>query len=556
MMHHAFVSIRLRFHSHSGCRRRCQGTAVARLLPVSLLPVSLLLVSLCSPAAPAADTAVRTVAVEGTVADRPTPASTSVDTRKPWQERAITSHVSLGRLGAGDGQLDANTLEQLRDAGEILFSARFTTEDGVGRPFATQAILPTKRRRAAQTPFSRTAGLDANACASCHHQPSIGGAGDFAANVFVSEGFSQADFDTTDPQFSNERNTNHLFGAGLIELLAREMTQDLQRLRGEALKQSAASGDVVEQALESKGVDFGSLRAHPDGRVDTRPLDGVDIDLVVRPFGQKGVMTSLRQFTVNALNHHHGMQADERFGARWTGEADHDGDGHESEITAGDVSALVAWQASLPPPGKHSPDNPLWQQAARRGEARFEALGCAHCHRPALPLDSTVFRDPGPYDAAGTLRSGEATSDSGSNKGPGSGRDPESDSRLHVVPDLQYDLGMLAAVAALPKDAEGRVLVPLWGDLKRHTIADTTIAALGNEHLSQRFVERNVFMTGELWGVASTGPYGHRGDMTTLAEIIDAHGGEARAARDAWGVLDAAARDEIIAFLKTLVIDP
>jgi len=478
----------------------------------------------------------------------PTPASSSVDSRKPWQEKAITSHVSLGRLGAGDGLLDANTLEQLRDAGEALFSARFTTEDGVGRPFATQAILPTKRRRAAQTAFSRTAGLDANACASCHHQPSIGGAGDFAANVFVSEGFSQADFDTTDPQFSNERNTNHLFGAGLIELLAREMTQDLQRLRGEALKQSATSGDVVEQALESKGVDFGSVRAHPDGRVDTRALAGVDIDLVVRPFGQKGVMTSLRQFTVNALNHHHGMQADERFGARWTGEADHDGDGHESEITAGDVSALVAWQASLPPPGKHSPDNPLWQQAARRGEARFEALGCAHCHRPALPLDSTVFRDPGPYDAAGTLRSGEATGDSESS--------PDSKLNDEIVPDLQYDLGMLAAVAALPKDAEGRVLVPLWGNLKRHVIADTKIAALGNEHLSQRFVERNVFMTGELWGVASTDPYGHRGDMTTLAEIIDAHGGEARAARDAWRVLDAAARDEIIAFLKTLVIDP
>ena len=98
------------------------------------------------------------------------------------------------------------------------------------------------------------------------------------------------------------------------------------------------------------------------------------------------------------------------------------------------------------------------------------------------------------------------------------------------------------------------MLVPLLGDLKRHAMTDNRVAGFGNELLSQRFVERDVFMTTELWGVGSTAPYGHRGDMVTLGEAIDAHGGAARASRDAWTALDDAGRDDLAAWLRTLVI--
>ncbi len=98
--------------------------------------------------------------------------------------------------------------------------------------------------------------------------------------------------------------------------------------------------------------------------------------------------------------------------------------------------------------------------------------------------------------------------------------------------------------------------MPLFGDLKRHKMTDQQIAALGNELLSQRFVERDVFQTTELWGIASTAPYGHRGDFTMLDEIIRAHGGDARVARDAYVSASDADRDALIAFLKTLVIEP
>jgi hypothetical protein len=404
---------------------------------------------------------------------------------EPWAERVITRHVDQATLS---GRLDGDALARLRATGAHLFTGRFTALDGVGRPFATQAIIPTKRKRQPETAFSRTSGMDSNACSSCHNQPVTGGAGDFVTNVFVSEGFESFDFDSTDPQFSNERGTNHLFGAGLIELLAREITAELKAIRGAALAEARTTGAPATRALAAKGIDYGTITAHPDGVLDMAGITGVDADLTVRPFSQKGVMTSLRQFTVNALNHHHGMQPQERFGRRWTGERDHDGDGHDDEISAGD--------------------------------------------KPFLPLTSLDFADPGPLDMAGTLRAGD------------------------VEKGATYDLALLEWTKRLPRNAKGEIMVPLFGDLKRHRIADRQVAVLGNELLAQRFVERNVFMTAELWGVGSTDPYGHRNDLPSLDSVIRAHGGDARAARDNYLALGETERSALIAFLRTLVIEP
>ncbi|MDF1606745.1 di-heme oxidoredictase family protein [Hoeflea sp. YIM 152468] len=448
---------------------------------------------------------------------------------EPWAERT----AALGAISVmPSGVLPKDELERLIDIGEALFRANFTTLDGVGRPQATQAIDPTRRKHPRAQMFFRTAGPDAGSCAACHNQPAIGGAGDFVANVFTSEGFESADFDSLDPQFSSERGTNHLFGAGLIELLAREMSHDLHTIRSKALARARAEGAAVRLALQTKGVAFGHITAEPDGSVNLDELDGLDTDLVIRPFSQKGVMTSLRQFTVNALNHHHGMQSDERYGARWTGSDDFDGDGTFAEISTGDVSALVAWQATLRAPVRVVPDIEGWAEAAERGEAAFTDLGCASCHRPALPLDSLSFADPGPLDLAGTLNDRQV-----------------SDTAI-------YDIALLDWAADLPRDAAGRVLVPLYGDLKRYVMTDSQIDALGNELLSQRFVDRNIFQTAELWGVGSTQPYGHRNDFSSLHDIILAHGGAGRSARDAYAAASDSEKSALIAFLKTLVILP
>ena len=443
-----------------------------------------------------------------------------------WDEKVFTTHFDFDAVAAQGDQ----GVPYLIDWGRKLFKAKFTTADGAGRPNATQAIVPTKRKIGVNPAFSRLSGPDSSSCFSCHNEPVSGGSGDFVADVFVSEGFESAAFDSTDPSFSSERHTTSLMGAGLVELLAREMTADLRAERDEAVKKARAAHEDVRADMVSKGVHFGAILAQPDGIVDFSALDGVDADLTVRPFSRKGVFTSLRQFTINALNVHHGMEAVERFGVRWTGSHDFGGGGVPDAVTEGDVSALVAFQATLPPPTV-KPDLPdEWRVAAALGEKRFDALGCASCHRATLPLKSLVFTDPAPYDTAGTLRAGE------------------------VAKGITIDLSKQPFAKRLKKNDKGEWLIPLYSDLKRHLIVDAQNDKLGNELQAQRFVERDVFLTPRLWGVGSTAPYGHRGDFRMLDEIISAHGGDAAFARAAYLDLPQEERDQVIAFLRSLII--
>ncbi|MEX0347767.1 MAG: hypothetical protein AB3N20_22790 [Rhizobiaceae bacterium] len=444
----------------------------------------------------------------------------------PWSERAIAAHVDQVNLR---GELPAMVFEELRLRGEELFTARFTTADGVGRPLATQASIPTKRD-AGGSMFDRAGGPDASSCAGCHNQPAIGGAGDFATNIFIAEAPGGESAPMPNPALANERGTTHIFGAGLIELLAREMTMDLHQIRENAVLKARETGKPVSLPLTTKGVDFGTIVASADGAFDTSGIEGVDPDLIIKPFGQKGVFVSLREFTVHVLNHHHGMQADERFGFAQTGELDFDGDGVSGEISPGDVSALVAWQAGLKPPSPGVPENEMWKTAAKAGSNHFDAFGCTSCHKRALPLESLKFSDPGPINAQGTL------------------------SQTAVPEPAIYDLALLEWASSLPRDENDKVLVPLFGDLKRHRIADEG-GPLGNEKLPQRKVEPHMFMTAELWGLSATAPYGHRNDFTTIDEIVRAHGGEARVSRQAYVNAAPEDRDALIAYLRTFVLE-
>ncbi len=445
-----------------------------------------------------------------------------------WSERAVRAHVDQNSL---QGELPAIVLEEMRKRGEELFIARFTAADGVGRPLATQASIPTKRLPVAGSPFDRASGPDANSCAGCHNQPAVGGAGDFTTNTFILEAPGGEQAPMPDPSLANERGTPHVFGAGLVELLAREMTADLFAIREKAIAQARETGTEVSQALETKGVRFGEITARPDGFVYTANVEGVDPDLIIKPFGQKGVFISLREFTVNGLNHHHGIQADERFGFGQTGELDFDGDGVTLEMSKGDVSVLVSWQAGLRPPQQRVPDNEQWKQAAIKGRKLFDEFGCSTCHRSGLPLESLKFADPGPFDAAGTLSADD------------------------VLQPAIYDFARLEWASSLPRDSQGRILVSLFGDLRRHRIANTG-EPLGNEELPQRGVAPGVFMTAELWGLAQTSPYGHRNDHVTIDEVIRAHGGEAGGVRDAYDAASKTDRDVLIAYLRTLTLDP
>ena len=54
-----------------------------------------------------------------------------------------------------------------------------------------------------------------------------------------------------------------------------------------------------------------------------------------------------------------------------------------------------------------------------------------------------------------------------------------------------------------------------------------------------------LFLTRPLWGVGSTGPYGHDGRSMSLDDVILRHGGESQASRNAYAKLTGAESDAL-----------
>jgi hypothetical protein len=442
------------------------------------------------------------------------------------EDRAVAGHVAQEDVERG-----LWSAAQLQQAGERLFKEPFTALDGAGRHGATGNPSPTRRSLDPSRGFLRTGGPDANACAGCHAQPFVGGAGDFVANVFA--GTPGRDFAVSiDPGLVAERGTTSMNGSGAIEMLAREMTRELHRIRGQALERARRSGRPERAALLAKGVAFGYVTGLPNGSVTLAEVEGVDRDLVIRPWLQKGVVSSLRTFTVNALNQHHGMQARERFGHHLTGAGDFDRDGVPDELTEGDVTALVIFQASLSVPGRVLPADAERRRSVERGEERFKASPCARCHLPELGLDEPVFSEPSPYNLEGTLRV------------------------IEVSKAFALDLTRDAVAPRLERREDGRAVVRAFTDLKRHRICDAERPHFCNENLVQGFAPTDHFLTKRLWDAGNTAPYGHRGDLTTIRDAILQHGGEARDARLWFEALGPSEQEDVLAFLRSLRILP
>jgi hypothetical protein len=452
----------------------------------------------------------------------------------PWRYRSPVGIEAAmdGHVAQRDVELGLWSSSSLREAGLRLFVAKYTVHDGLGRPGATGDPSPTRRPLGSGMAFVRTAGPDANSCAACHNEPLIGGAGDLVANVFAGLGARHPVFRSIDPEFSAERGTPELNGSGLIELLAREMTRDLHKIRKDAVIAAARLGRTMRVPLVAKGVSFGFVSAERDGTLRLNEVEGIDRDLVVRPWGQKGVVTSLRTFTVSAMNLHHGMEARERFGLHLTGTADFDRDGVRDELLEGDITALVVFQATLGAPGRLMPRTDAGRKRVDHGEALFRKSACASCHVPEMVLELAIFTEPGPYNLEGTLRNQD------------------------VEAPLSIDLTREAESPRLTPRKNGSVLIRAFTDFKRHRISDAEKPHFGNEVLVEGLVPTDEFVTRRLWAVGNTSPYGHRGDLLTLREAIENHGGEARDARLEFEALPHADQAAIIAFLQSLQVLP
>lgn len=466
-----------------------------------------------------------------------------------------------------DDEEYTSTLAQLLEHGRRVFSANWTKAEGGGRPLIKgngRALSDPSLPLVGARGFNRISGPDANSCMGCHNQPYgiIGGSGDFVANVFVQgQRFDFATFERADlvptrgaldergqpvtlASIGNSRHTPGMFGAGYIEMLAREISMGLQGIRD-----GMHRGET--RPLVVKGIDFGKLTRRPDGLWDVSQVTGLPrlslitatpIDpptLVVRPWHQAGNSVSLRDFTNTSFNQHHGIQSTERFGAN----TDPDGDGYTNELTRADVTAATIFQATMAVPGQVIPNNPVIAQAIMRGQRNFSSFGCASCHIPALPLgrENWAFTEPGPFNPPGNMRAG--------------------DSR-YVKVNLNDRSLPLPRLTPEHKDDQ-MLLVPAYTDFKLHDISDP-VDPMPLEALDMNWpvwapkfpTGNRRFLTRRLWGVANSGPYFHHGLYSTMREAVLGHSGEALASRKAYQVASKDDQDALIEFLKSLQVLP
>lgn len=453
--------------------------------------------------------------------------------------KSLTQQIGAGRGNAAT--VDSSAYIIARDPfrairrGRQLFQRKYLRGEGLG-PITGEGDGKTD----IQVDLIIGAGL-ADSCAACHGLPrgSAGAGGDVVTRP-------------------DSRNAPHLFGLGLKEMLADEITAELRAIRQDAIDEARHRHRSVTKTLRTssgKGsIEFGRITARSNGSVDTSDVEGVDPDLRVRPFFLHGETMSIREFLVGAFNAEMGLEANdpdlrstERFGGRRVvtpsgmvldGRVDaieqppvtsehHDGDndGHVNEIPTSLVDFMEFYLLHYFKAGTGEPSSD-----ATSGRTAFTSLGCAECHIPNLTINrdrrvadvETVF-DPARGNPLNRLFATANASFTASDDGSGE--------------------------PSLKRPNFGSFVVRnIFTDFKRHD-------------LGPNFHERNYdgtmrtrFLTLALWGVGTTPTYGHDGRSHDLMTVILRHGGEAQQARDNFANASQTTRRNVITFLNTLIL--
>jgi hypothetical protein len=421
--------------------------------------------------------------------------------------------------------------------GRQIFQRKFSLYEGLGPRTDDGDGNIGNGDDAALFDASRVAGL-ADSCAACHGRPR--GSAGHGGNVF------------TRP---DSRDAPHLFGLGLVEMVADEITQDLRAKRDRAHARAARSGRSVTVRLRSKDIDFGSLTVHPDGNHDASALEGVDPNLRVKPFFAEGSAFSIRQFAVGAFNNEMGLESadpdllqasrGERVvtpsglvldGARdkldpppvASADEDDDGDGMTNELDPALLDYLEFYLLNYFKPGRYL----AYPESVAQGRHIMQEIGCTACHIPNLPIerDRRVADVETAYDP-----------DRGGFNGLFSTAVPRFAERADAsgLPSLRQPSGKRFVVRNI------------FTDLKRHD--------LGPSFWERNFADgefQKEFVTEPLWGVGSTAPYGHDGRSINLREVILRHGGEAQDSSDAFAALPSRRQRNLLDFLESLVLFP
>ncbi|MGK0178334.1 MAG: hypothetical protein ACI8PD_000120 [Nitrospinales bacterium] len=445
--------------------------------------------------------------------------------------------LSLGQqIGVGQGDVltpDSSLYIIKRDParavrrGRQLFQRKFTKAQGQG-PRVLDGVGDIASIGALG------AGL-ADSCALCHGLPR--GSAGFGGDV------------VTRP---DGRNAPHLFGLGLQEQLADEITWDLRSIQGEAINSAQSSGSPAQKKLVSKGIDFGLIIGLPDGSVDTSQVQGVDPDLRVRPFFAQGGTISIREFIVGALKAEMGLEMADPclqtasaggicttpaglvLDGTWdsieappitAGNIDGDLDGVIEEIDPAVVDFMEFYLLNYFKPGFGEQTRGI-----RAGLRTMRKIGCLECHRENLTVESD-------------RRIADVETKFDPKKGIFNRMFAKAKTLFETVDDGQ------ALPKLLPKN-DPFFVKWIFADFKRHDLGP-------NFHeINYDGTVQTEMMTEPLWGVGSTAPYGHDGRSTSLKEVILRHGGEAQKSRNKFAKLKRGRQDAVINFLETLVLFP
>ncbi len=453
------------------------------------------------------------------------------NTQAPNTAKAGINKSLLHEIGAGRGDIsipESSMFIIKRDPfrsirrGRQIFQRKFTmlqglgpnTGDGVGDINVDKAI---------------GAGT-ADSCGLCHGRPR--GSGGVGGNV------------VTRP---DSRDAGHLFGLGLKEMLADEITSELRSIRDLALFGAQKTHHRISLPLFSKGVSYGMIAANADGSVDTSNVRGVDPDMRVRPFFAEGSTMSIREFVVGALHNEMGLAASSdpdlktaSAGGKVVTPAGMVLDGTKDKVDAPPAPDAINGNEVDPAIVDHlefyllnyfKPAVYKQDTETEQGRRMFDKVGCSSCHMADFVInhDRRVADVETVYDPI---------------KGNFNNLFATATAMVKVTDDGSGNPSL--------KEPLGRsfVVKNIFTDFKRHD-------------LGPNFHERNwdgtmqtQFLTRALWGVGSTGPYGHDGRSMTLNDVILRHGGEAQFSRDEFAELSSHNQDVLIKFLNSLVLFP
>lgn len=422
-----------------------------------------------------------------------------------------------------------------------------------------------------------------NSCATCHNSPyRDGGAG---ATISKNAG--------------SGRNTPHMFGAGLVEMIGQQL-----RLKALAIADDNRDGWIsrkeatgkrcqVESVPGKNRIDYGRFDdINKDGRPDLNDVfaviyvdengkriafaddlnfpgvAGYNIEVQVFGFGhlfapvRPPIAPTLRSFTAQAWDIHSGLQAFDP-----TTLDDADGDGLSQWSNAGALQCITSAgrdRGKMRGPTKISRDDPDrdgYCEEISEGDLDLAEWYLLNHPAPAREKMTDIVREgERVFEAIGCanchvpdwhLEGANPGGDDYTKRHAGDRRFFE----LIVQHNAKHDRleGRVKLLARKRDDQwirnrEAHTVRGVYSDFKYHDLGPKSHQLQFDGTIVRQF------RTTPLWGVGSTAPYDHDGASLNLDAAIRRHGGEAAKVTNRYVKLDELKRLALLTFLRSLVL--